>query len=180
MTKRTKPYPGERYCANCHGPIGQFKRADSLFCSKECLWSSPNHYSKKLDREHRRYLSDKQCVVERVSRWNRLNPDKHGGYVKKWNASNKHVINEGRRRRQAAEIMATPVWLVAADLEAMRKIYKHAIEQQTAHGVKFHVDHIVPLQGNIVCGLHVPWNLQVIPAHENQIKHNKVLEPANQ
>jgi len=63
----------------------------------------------------------------------------------------------------------TPEW---ADLKEIRRIYVECrrISQQT--GVKHHVDHIIPLAGRTVSGLHVPGNLQIIPARENQAKLN--------
>lgn len=72
-------------------------------------------------------------------------------------------------RRYAAKLNATPRW---ADHEVIAGIYRRAAEL-TATGIPHEVDHIVPLQSPIVCGLHVPCNLQVIPMRENCAKGNR-------
>ncbi len=76
---------------------------------------------------------------------------------------------EAQRRREAQKLHACPVW---ADLEAISKIYRKAAMLR-AQGEDVHVDHIVPLKGKDVCGLHVAYNLQIIGAAENMEKHNK-------
>lgn len=74
------------------------------------------------------------------------------------------------RRREAAKINATPLW---ADCQQIKEIYQLATKISQTTGIKHHVDHIVPLRGKRVCGLHVPVNLQVIPAIENMKKGNR-------
>lgn len=72
--------------------------------------------------------------------------------------------------------MATPGWLTEDHKAAIRATYKAARSAWLNTGVKHHVDHIVPLQGENVSGLHVPWNLQVITAHQNWKKYNNMTE----
>lgn len=69
--------------------------------------------------------------------------------------------------RRALKLNATPPWLTNVHKDEIQQIYKQAALDDG------HVDHIVPLQGKIVCGLHVPWNLQVLPKSENLKKYNK-------
>ena len=84
------------------------------------------------------------------------------------------VYAERYGRRRAQKLNATPPWLTVEQRIQMLGLYRRARTLTKLTGTKHHVDHIVPLRGKLVCGLHVPWNLQVIPARENMSKSNKV------
>lgn len=81
-----------------------------------------------------------------------------------------------RARYRARKSTGQPVNLPAIEIAKIRSIYKACKSISLKTGVKHHVDHIIPLAGKNVCGLHVPWNLQVIPAIDNLIKSNKIIE----
>ncbi len=87
--------------------------------------------------------------------------------VKKWRADNPGKHCEQSARREAAKINATPSWLTKVQIKEMRALYAEAL----LHGL--HVDHIVPLRGRTVRGLHVPWNLQLLTPDENNRKSNR-------
>lgn len=72
---------------------------------------------------------------------------------------------------------ATPRWLTPEQRRFIRAIYQQAREYTELAGTPYHVDHIVPLRGKTVCGLHVPWNLRVISAAENQRKSARLDRP---
>ena len=71
---------------------------------------------------------------------------------------------------RAALLQATPPWLTPAQKQAIRAVYEEADRLTRETGVPHEVDHIVPLRGKVVCGLHVPWNLQVLTARRNRSK----------
>jgi 5-methylcytosine-specific restriction endonuclease McrA len=104
----------------------------------------------------------------------RPNEEKHF-HRKKHKAANpdlyKELVNVRRRRFRDA----TPKWLTAEQKLEIRFHYRMAIALSRATKIPHAVDHIVPLQGEDVCGLHVPWNMQVLTQDENLKKSNKIL-----
>lgn len=82
-----------------------------------------------------------------------------------------------RSNRRASENQATPSWLSEEQKQQIFAVYQHAKECEMLTGDKYHVDHIVPLKGENVSGLHVPWNLQVLPADINLQKGNRTPLP---
>lgn len=77
-------------------------------------------------------------------------------------------------KRQAGQKNRTPRWLGPAELAEIEGVYHFAAVMRAITGAEHQVDHIVPLQGATVSGLHVPWNLQVIPARDNRVKGNRI------
>ena len=78
-------------------------------------------------------------------------------------------------RYDKSKLSRTPKWLSEEDNWLIEEIYALAILRTKLHGFSWHVDHIIPLQGKLVSGLHVPKNLQVIPWLDNIKKANKHL-----
>jgi hypothetical protein len=105
--------------------------------------------------------------------WRERNPGRHEQLMKDWAARNPDKVNAKWMKRDAAKKNRTPSWLTDDELWMMEQAYDIASLRTKILGVPFHVDHIVPLQGKTVSGLHVPWNLQVIPAKLNQQKSNR-------
>jgi hypothetical protein len=101
-------------------------------------------------------------------------------------ANPKKVAAKTKRYRQAHPDQATamavasvarrakrvPQWLTSDDRWLMREAYKLAKLRTQLFGFIWEVDHIIPLRGEFVSGLHVPTNLQVIPKTENRNKRN--------
>lgn len=133
------------------------------------------HKQEAAKRNAARYLRDKERILKRNAAWAIINTDK----VKRYHATNRkrHAgrINANNKFRACRKLQATPPWLTAAQLKQIEAYYCEAKRLEQADGIKRHVDHIYPLQGKTVCGLHVPWNLQILLAKENLKKHNKVI-----
>jgi hypothetical protein len=169
-------------CSNCNliQPFTDFsldasKKDGYRTTCKNCKKLVDKNYAKKnaeaiSKKRKERYL--KGCDTERQqqSEYRKLNPEKIRVHQKKYRQSNKGKVNASTRKRQAQKIKATPPW---ADLEQIQRIYVLCAKVSERTGVLHHVDHIIPLKGKNVCGLHVEKNLRIIPAKMNLEKSNK-------
>ena len=93
-----------------------------------------------------------------------------------WAKNNPEKVNARNMKRVTAKMKATPKWLTKEQKDLISTFYDTAKLCEAVTGEKHQVDHIVPLKSNLVCGFHVPWNLQVLTAKENNKKQNKILE----
>lgn len=77
------------------------------------------------------------------------------------------------KKRQLELTKRTPKWLTKEDFKCIELLYVYANKMRNKYDMEFHVDHIIPLNGKLVSGLHVPWNLRVIPQKDNLSKGNR-------
>jgi hypothetical protein len=87
--------------------------------------------------------------------------------------NNKHTVFKNCAKRRCSKLLASPSWVDKKHEDRIGNIYKASINTSHRTGIQHHVDHIVPLQGKTVCGLHVWWNLRIIPAKINLSKGNR-------
>jgi hypothetical protein len=109
----------------------------------------------------------------RVKAYNEAYRKANPQYFKQWKQENKGLVNASTYKRRAGKMHRTPNWLLEDDLWLIKEIYDLATLRTKKLGLDWHVDHIIPLQGELVSGLHTPDNLQVIPAAQNILKGNR-------
>lgn len=118
--------------------------------------------------------ADPEANRARVKAWQEANPEVYRERLKvavsKWMRDNRGKMNAAGARRRAKKIQATPAWI---NHEKVAEFYFAADFLGMVTGEWHHVDHIVPLQSDVVCGLHWEGNLQVLSAPENLTKSNR-------
>lgn len=132
------------WCDNNQDKVKEYRKITNRNCSVKIKARSKKYYQE--NKEHMRELN---------RQWNRDNPHRRKAIGAKY---------------RAASLQASVPW---ANQEAIADVYKECLETTERTGVLHHVDHIVPLQSKVVCGLHNEFNLRIIPAKENLTKSNK-------
>lgn len=173
-------------------------RACMAVAAKECYWRYPQRHrvrASKWAKDNRDTVRERDRVyreenIVRVRQWDRDrycrdklkrlvyakkyalgHQEQHNKASREWAIRNKDNRRAHSMARRAARINALPLW---ADLDAIQIIYTEARGLEIETGEKLHVDHIVPLRSNIVCGLHCEANLAILNAADNIRKGNRV------
>jgi len=165
----------DKRCSKCEAtkPVTEFYRRSEnkgwLFSHcKECTRARADEYYRDNNEEcramRRRYhFSSKEKRSPHKKAYYQSTKEERLAYGSAWAKANRPALRARDARRAAAEKRRIPAW---ADLAAIKKVYKECPEG-------YHVDHIIPLQGENVSGLHIAENLQYLTPEENLSKGNR-------
>lgn len=154
---------------------------------EKCLSYSREYYQDNkeyMDKKHLEYCKQHQ---EQVQEYHKQYNKKYGkGYYKKnkqrinlkskqYRKNNPHVIKYHFLKRRETLKNAIPSWY-SSEEHLVEKIYKKRDQLNERWGLKFEVDHIIPLISDTVCGLHTWCNLQLLEESTNRSKHNHYIK----
>lgn len=176
-------------CSNVNPqPLNQFRKSSQGYYSSNCntchrIYMITWHNGKKLDWKRNKPKSTikttrEQKLLEKKS-WKVTHREQETTNKKLWREANKGKCNADAMKHYAIKLQRTPPWLTKEQLAEIEEFYITVKELQWLSDPSdpLQVDHIVPLQGKNVSGLHVPWNLQIIPRSLNLSKNNKFTQP---
>lgn len=157
-----------KYCSVCLqfkdiSCFSKFKRDINNFVCKSC---------KKKISDKRCYERNKHKQKELKRIWREKNREEINRKAREWRKNNPLGAINNLAKRRSAKLNATPVW---ANDFYIKEIYRLALDRTKLTGIKWEVDHIIPLKNELVCGLHVEFNLQVITRRANRKKGNNFI-----
>jgi len=161
-------------CKNCYS---EYSKKYRQINKKKIAQKRKEFYKNNADEMKRRvqYYRDNTSYSNYNELWKQENKEYISQYNKNYLINNRGKCNAKAVKRQIEKLQATPKWLTKDQLKQIEEFYILAKELEWLSKEKLHVDHIMPLHGKNSCGLHVPWNLQILPASLNIKKRNKIL-----
>lgn len=144
--------------------------------------------SRRETPEYKKYMRELQAkrrsnpdvkVAESQAQSAHRRTDEYREKVKPYNCgykkANRSKYNAYDAKRSAAKLQRTPAWLSEPDKNGILDLYEQSRQLTKATGEEHHVDHIIPLKGVLVSGLHVLENLQILTAVQNMQKNNSFM-----
>ena len=165
-----------------HGHIAPRKTKGSCFDCLKDEWTKGNETRAEYFREYNR----RDDVKDRKNEWYLDNRDKVieaaatrpaarlREYRTTWKEAHKVQVRADTKARRRKHREATPPWITRKQKSEIRQLYQIAITMTQTTGEQYVIDHIYPLRSDVVCGLHVPWNLRVMTQDENLRKSNSL------
>ena len=156
-------------CKNGHIDKRAVVNGACLSCAKE------NMAKLRKLRDDKKLAADLEKARVRAAEWRKNNPNHEGTKAAKkaYKARNPGKTLAYVVKRRVSKANRTPSWLTKDDFWMIEQAYELSAMRTKMFGFSWHVDHIIPLNGESVSGFHVPQNLQVIPWIDNVKKHNK-------
>jgi hypothetical protein len=156
----------EIYCKKCiHTKyLKNYKKNKEIYKRTSKLYRK--NFSEKIKKYKKEYyIKNKEYLLSYFNKWKILNKNKISKNSKRYREKNRNRYSYYATLRRNILINATPKWV---NLNEIKRIYLYRPKGKV-------VDHIVPLKGKTVCGLHVPWNLQYLTKSQNSKKINKLI-----
>lgn len=119
------------------------------------------------------YQKTKTMHATKSKKYRGKDLERHRAKHRQWVKNNPAQCNFLNAKRRAIKLQRTPKWLTALDWQKIDEYYKYAAFLSDSLKIPHEVDHIIPLCGETISGLHCPSNLQILTASENAKKHNK-------
>lgn len=173
--------------------LSKLKQNSHFSTCKQCIQNyNRKHYEENKDKKSKKgkewYLKNKGKVLDYLKNYRKMNPSTKSIKLtpeerqlreiireKDYRYNNSDRINARNMKYHCEKLNRTPKWLSKDQLEEINKYYKLAKEMELLDNIKREVDHIIPLRGDTVSGLHVPWNLQILTLSENRSKKNYLI-----
>jgi hypothetical protein len=165
----TRYFTGEP-CKHNHVAERSTVNATCIACQQQYQKANREKYNQR-NAKYRKENPEK--ARDSVWQWYTAHRDYVNGAKERWDRTNPEKRRANRSIQRANQRNATPPWLTKEHLAQMAAIHEQAMLCTQLTGVKHDVDHIEPLRGKDRCGLHVPWNLQILTAIENCSKSNR-------
>jgi hypothetical protein len=164
--------PLSEFYANRFTKDGLYHRCKPCHIAGTRKWQEKDGGTRHLENCRRYRKENPSKTREQTKSWRARNYERYRENENDWRARNSIAMYARAKARTMKQKRATPPW---ADRDAIAAIYREKRLLQRQTGLKWHVDHIIPLNHELVCGLHVPGNLRPILATSNLRKHDKFI-----
>lgn len=195
VSRKDKVQP---HCKNCYR---EYRKINAeIIKSKKKEYYKINAETIKINTRQYRRTNSAIIKVKKKERY-KINAEAIKAMRKEYRKTNKEAVKISKQKYyktnlgkcvaraakyKATKRKATPKWLTVQQVKEIENFYMLANKLQKIHGIPFDVDHIVPIKAknpitgeHVACGLHVPWNLQVLPANINRANGAKLKTQSN-